>query len=1203
MISLGQTDHFAAIQFMENKGQWDPSVRYKGDIQGGSVLLRNQGFTFSLLDPADVRRMEIYYHGNTDPGHLGLPSTGGGNRPSSQEPPQVTPVHGPRPPGLLHGQIYAVNFLNASTAPQMVADHPSSAYYNYYIGNDSSRWKSGVHSFEGVTYKSMYPDIDVRVYSEASQLKYDLIVYPGGNLSQVQLQYKGMDRLEMKKGMLVISTRVGEITELAPYAYQMIGNQKVLVSSQYKLENGVVSFRVKSYDHTQTLIIDPNIIFASFTGARNDNWGYTATYDSNGDLFLGGIVFGPGYPAFPTNPGPFQATYGGGQPYEGNPAGFDMGICKFDPGGRTLIYATYLGGSSNDQPHSLVVDSSDNLIVAGRTESTDFPVTATDGPGGRWDITVTKFNAAGTKLLGSIKIGGKGDDGVNITDNRELGDTSLIRNYGDDARSEVITDGSGNIFLVGSTQSADFPISGAVFQPVKGALQDGVVMEIKPDCSGVVWSSFMGGDGDDAAYVIDIDHTGNLYVAGGTSSNNLPTSVGVIQPAYGGGLADGFIAEIRGDGSALLRMTYLGTSSADEIYGLQLDAAGSVYINGTTNGIWTVTANGNYPGIQPNGKQFICKLQPDLSAYIYSTVFGDPGATVNSRPNISPVAFLVDRCQNVYISGWGGPIYPLDPAMYPNSGTSGLPVTADALQKNTDGRDFYFFVLKRDATAILFASFYGQRGGATDHVDGGTSRFDKNGVIYEAICANCGDNVAFPTTPGVWSPRNGYPSGCNEVGLKIAFFLNGVSAGLRTVSGRTYGCIPLSLQFEDTVRNAKQYDWNFGDGTPDTMTTSAVVPHTYSLVGTFRVLLIAIDSTSCNISDTTYLNIRAKNNPVTVSFLSQKIPPCTSTAYQFTNTSVAPAGPPFLKSFTWIFGDGTAPQQTDTSTQLHAYPGPGTYPVDLIVSDTTYCNAPDTATQDVVITPLVKAAFTTPAMGCIPYTASFTKTSTGGLSFQWNFGDGTTFTAVSPTHLYPNPGTFTITLIAVDSTTCNGADTTSSNITVSAPPVAGFTFAPVVPLVNTGTTFTNTAMGASRFLWTFGDGTEDSSVNPFHVFPKTGTYQVCQEAFNPVGCMDSVCESLSAIIVPKFDIPNAFSPNGDGINDIFIARGFGIVKFDMKIFNRWGQMLFETNSISRGWDGKFKGIAQPVDVYVYTADLTFSDGTSATRSGSVTLLR
>ncbi|MHB1920957.1 MAG: DUF7948 domain-containing protein, partial [Chitinophagaceae bacterium] len=807
---FGQASHFTPLQFLENQGQWPAKILFKGDVPGGYVFLRTQGFSYTLLDQQDMKAMEINHHGG--PKEVPYPATGvRSTKFNSVDPGDVVSPNYPagkmHPATLVRAQTYQVNFLHANSRVVLEADHPTSTRFNFFMGLDSSKWKSGVRSFEGVTYKGMYAHTDLRVFSEASQLKYDLIIYPGGSPKDIAMQYVGTSHLDLKNGILHITTTVGEVQELAPYAYQIIGNQKSLVKCYYRLRDNVVRFKVLGeYNTHYPLIIDPTEVFCSFTGSRVDNWGFSATYDGQGDFYVAGIAFGEGYPILP-NPGAFQVNFAGGTIYDGISSGVDISLSKFNPRGTTLLYSTYLGGSSNEQPSSLIVNQQGDLILAGRTKSSDYPlmpVTNSVGPTGGWDIVLSEFSPDGSSLLGSIKIGGSGNDGVNITDDRNQGTTSLLRNYGDDARSEVMLDGTGNIYLASCTQSADFPTTPGVFQPTKGAAQDGVVMKLTPNLSGLVWSSFLGGNENDAAYVVELDKNNDLYVAGATASTDLPTTPGVIQPNYGGSAADGFIAKISNDGSTLQKLTYLGTSSTDEIYGLQLDNQGAVYVTGTTEGVWTVTPNAYYPGIVPTGKQFISKLDPDLTKFIYSTVFGSPpdipGVNVGA-PNISPVAFLVDKCQNVYVTGWGGPIYLGSPHLYYTAGTDGLPVTSDAIKPYTDGRDFYFFVLKRDATSILFASFFGQDGGEVDHVDGGTSRFDPNGVIYEAICANCGGDVPFPTTVGVWSPNNGSigstgGSSCNEVALKIAFNLSGVRSGLKSANGDTSGCLPLTLTLE-----------------------------------------------------------------------------------------------------------------------------------------------------------------------------------------------------------------------------------------------------------------------------------------------------------------------------------------------------------------------------------------------------------------------
>jgi hypothetical protein len=269
---------------------------------------------------------------------------------------------------------------------------------------------------------------------------------------------------------------------------------------------------------------------------------------------------------------------------------------------------------------------------------------------------------------------------------------------------------------------------------------------------------------------------GVIYTAGATTSTDFPRTASgpVISSAFNGGETDGFIAMISGDGTTHIKSTYLGTGSTDMVYGVQLDRNQYPYVMGTTTGSWPVTANATFR--QANGKQFISKLQPDLSAYIYSTVFGKGQAD----PDISPVAFLVDRCENVYVSGWGGKLN--SELGWDNAGTTGLTVVnAGSLPTDNDGNAFYIFVLERDAKSQLFGALFGASNAMnTDHVDGGTSRFDANGVIYQAQCGFCnGGPSPFPTTAGSWSTTN-RSSNCNLAMVKIAMELAGVSTGVKS---------------------------------------------------------------------------------------------------------------------------------------------------------------------------------------------------------------------------------------------------------------------------------------------------------------------------------------------------------------------------------------------------------------------------------------
>jgi gliding motility-associated-like protein len=681
----------------------------------------------------------------------------------------------------------------------------------------------------------------------------------------------------------------------------------------------------------------------------------------------------------------------------------------------------------------------------------------------------------------------------------------------------------------------------------------------------------------------------------------------VISDQMAGGI-DGYVTIFSNDGTTIKRTTYLGTPQLDLVYGIQFDLFNFPYVMGTTRGTWPVI-NAAY---SVNGtKQFVTKLKPDLTGIVYSTTFGH-----GDRPNISPVAFMVDRCENIYVSGWGGwHSNGTDP--FDLGGVANMPITRDALKSLTDNRDFYFIVLEKNASSLLYGTYFGQNGGFGEHVDGGTSRFDKQGAIYQAICANCFGNSISPrittpyqTTSNAVAPRNGTgDEGCNLGALKILFNYAGVGSGPKAYfNGNfdTVGCVPFELNFRDTVLDAKSYEWNFDDGTPDVTTVDYNVSHRFEKVGTYRVRLIAIDSTTCNIRDTAYVTIHVRDDEAEISYTYKKLDPCESLNYEFVNTSTFPPGKPFnANSFTWEFGDGNRVTPGEISIQ-HSYASPGTYITRLILNDTAYCNSPDTAFHELRVSPLVVARFETPASGCAPYTAYFNNTSLAGQHFSWDFGDGTTSTEVNPFHTYTDVRTYRVTLIVVDSNTCNKADTIFQDITVYPKPVADFSFAPVTPEVNKPTIFTNLSTPAIEYQWHFGDDEmviKKSTDTVMHQYNATGTFEVCLVAVSINGCTDTVCKPVQALINPLLDVPNAFTPGRFGRNGIVTVSGFGIAKMNWRIYNRWGKLVFETQDRRTGWDGTFKGQLQPMDVYAYTLDVEFFDGQKLRKTGDITLIR
>ncbi len=1036
----------SSLLFTENKGQWADSFLYVADLASGKLLIQKDAVGFMLWS-------------GTKEGET--------HRPHS---------------GQLNAHLFNIRFKQANEQVSVTASGKSAAYRNYFIGNNPAQWKSGVGLFQKITYHQLWKGIDAAFYGSGDALKYELTIQahqPMGTASAIQLSYEGIDRLQLVNGELRYQTSVGDFRDLSPYAYQVINGFKKEVKCHFVLnqETNTVSFALPDGYNTQyDLIIDPTIIFSSYTGATADNWGYTATYDAQSNMYVGGYVncTNPGS-MYPATPGAYQLFWNGGtggNNGNGNGIAFacDMGISQFKDDGTQLVYSTFVGGQDNETPHSLVVDNNNNLIIYGVSYSPDYPVVQNNYDvtwNGAGDIVVTKLNAAGSVVLASTYVGGAADDGINF-DGQEFSAGNLKWNYGDQNRGEVVVDAQNNIYVVSCTKSFDFPVTAGAPQSSNGGNQDGCLFKLNSSCQNLIYSTYVGGVSDDACYSLDVAADGSVYAAGGTMSNNFPATTGTIHSTYQGGLFDGFLVHLNALGTQFLQSGFLGTPGDDQVYFVKLDQHGDVYFVGQTTGAYPVSS-GVYAN--PNSGQFIGKVHPDISSHIYSTVFGNG----NGSPNISPTAFLVDTCENVYVAGWG-----TNSSSFTGffNNMFGMPLSGDALQTTTDGTDFYFFVISKNAQSLLYASYFG--GPGIEHVDGGTSRLDKRGVIYQAICAGCGGNSLTPTTPGVWSPTNP-SSNCNLLGLKIAFNLAGAQVHIDAYP-RATGCVPLNVQFQSTLSNVQSFVWYFGDGTFENTIASPL--HTYTDTGTYTVMLIGIDSNSCNIADTAYLSVEVRDDSLIADFLPNLIIDCDSNKVSLSSVSYS------TTQTLWNMGDGSTYNKDSIS---HYYLNPGTYNVTLILTDTTKCNLTDTFVQQVKIPPTINASFAlSDSMGCVPLTVSFQAQGTVTSTYLWSFGDGIFDTLANPSHSYQTQGNFPVRLIITDSASCNTTDTAFANIaTIDSFADADFQFErtffgcdSVEVKVWSG------YQGEDSELWNFGDGTVSTNDTASHTFSTAGTFTI-----------------------------------------------------------------------------------------------------------------
>lgn len=1197
---------FAKLFFEENKNQWPSQVKYRAEFQGGNVFLENNTLTYLLSENVD-------FHGF--------------NRTKDE-------------PVTVRYHAWKVKFVNSNPLVQIAGKEPFPFLRNYYRGNDPQKWAEGVSVFEKVSYQNIYKNIDIDFYSSEGRFKYDFIVHPQADHKNIEMMYDGADSLYIEYGHLYIKTSLGTLLEQKPYAYQEINGEKKEIDCNFalNLNSGRISFSVGSYDKSIPLIIDPTLVAATYTGSFADNWGYTATYDNAGNIYTGGIASASGYP---TTVGAFQTTFGGGG-NGGNFYPFDISLTKYNPTGSAIMFSTYYGGSDNEQPHSMFVNSNNELYVAGRTWSSNFPTTAgayDQSYNGQGDIIVGKFNATGG-LLASTFIGGSGIDGVNFnSDFYTFGSTKF--NYADDGRSEIILDGASNVYVAASTQSTNFPTTAGAFDATLGGVQDGCVFKMNSNLSSLTFSTYLGGNNYDAAYGLKLDNSNNVFVTGGTTSTNFPTTPGVLFTTYRGGTADGFLSELNSTGTALIASTFIGTSAYDQSYLVEIDANNDVYVFGQTMGAYPVTA-GVYAN--PNSGQFIHKLNSALNTTVFSTVVGSGSLT----PNISPTAFLVDSCQSIYIAGWGR----CSALFHPNPNTvTGMPITANAQQPTTDGCDFYFMVLTPNANSLWYGTFYGENGGfEPDHVDGGTSRFDKRAFIYQSVCASCGGTNGFPTqAPAVSLTNNS--TNCNNAIVKMDVSIHPVAVAV--LNGPNAGCAPFTASFTNTGSAASYFIWNFGDGSPiDTITSPT---HTYTTIGTFTITLYAIDSLGVcayidssklvisvgqppvlQLSNTDLLCFGAANgiatvattgglNPLTYSWSpggqttsaitglsggTYTVTVTDSLGCQTTDTISVFEPPPVMGSiidsinvscFGGNDGSATASGSGGTGTITYSWNSTpvqtgavasnltaGTYSV--TISDANGCTVADNVT---ITEPpgMTLSSISTPS-GCGVNSGTATVSSTGGTTpytYLWL----TSPVQTSNTATGLSMGTHTV--IVTDGKGCNQILSVSVGGTL--PPVADFYFNPdVVSYLDPFVSFTDVSNGNPyTWYWNFGDvlsGANDSSTlqHPTHIFSDTGTYCITLIVFDSTKvCKDTIIKCLKVEVDFTFYIPNAFTPNNDGINEIFLAYGTYIKEFHIMIFDRWGNLIFESNDLYKGWDGKVKDGASNLlvqqDVYVWKVDL------------------
>jgi len=1252
---------FSQISFIQNKGQWPSQVNYKAEIPGGSFWVENNGFAYEIFDST-----------------------------------LFNPEH---KPNTLPDSIVSLFFLQElenANLNEVEEKDDLPGYFNYYLGSDSTKWSSHVKRFQNINFQNVYEGINLRLLGKSKSIKYQFELQAHANPNSITWKYHDSLRLELDtSGNLVTHHSLGRIYESKPFAFQSINGHLIEVKCDYVLNENRIHFELGAYDSNYPLIIDPEIAFSTFIGSSANNFGFTACDDINGNLVSGASVFANNYP---TTSNAYSTAF---NPAIGNY--FDVAISKFDATGSSLLYSTYIGGLHQETPHSVVVDNLDRIVVFGVTGSSDFPTTIsayqpffiggsplmmssffTSGHPEGCDFFISKFNASGT-LAGSTFLGAENNDGLNYAN-------ELFYNYGDAFRGEVNVDANNNIFI-GSCVRGNANIAGATTQVnYGGGESDGYIAKFNPSLSMLLWSTYIGGSAADAVYSLEFANDGAILVAGGTKSQNFPFCSGGNDAVWNGA-TDGFILRIDPFNFNVLAGTFIGTEEYDQVYFLQTDLNDNIYCLGQTAGNMSIT-----PGLygQPNSGQFIQKYNSTLSNLNWSTTIG----TGSGEIDISPTAFLVSDCNQIYFSGWGGHTNSLTcPALtclayY--STTNNLPITPDAYQSSTDGSDFYLAVLNADATQLVYGSYLGGASSA-EHVDGGTSRFDKSGSVYQAVCAGCQNNDDFPTTPGAWSSSNN-SFGCN---LAVFRFDLGQLQAIANVQGPTEICVGVAAQFSNETQFASDFIWNFGDGQSSSLFEPS---HVFNQVGAYTVSMIASDINDCYVSDTTNVNLQ----------IIEFVPPTIASVSPICNGETVALNASGSSNLVWL----NAPTLSEINGNF-AIASP-TISTNYYVSDFNSCGSDTIGVYVSVIIPAAEAGpdhticigdsqvltasggasyawqpsaalsslnsavtvaapmadeqffvtITTPE-GCTSKDSCFVFVeqtvpagvvyptiqlclgesvvleSEEGLTYSWTPSTGLSSTTIQNPIASPmnsisynvavanacGVGNSQVDLDVVElnvvasegGTVCLGEyfsveaggadyyswlpyysviDASASSTLVNAPfsqwiKVVGTDvngcadtdslYMNILPLpeVDAGpdqyfnypsnTTLTGNTFGLN-YNWSPASGLSCTDCAYPTAIPSEPMWYHLSTTDN-LGCVGSD----SVYVHPYFPVyvPNALTPNGDGLNDVFLVVGENLAGFHIQIFDRWGLLVFESKNPNEPWLAGYKDYFVPNDVYTW----------------------
>ena len=603
--------------------------------------------------------------------------------------------------------VVRMKLVGANPAPTTTPANALPGKVNYVPGDGPEARLTDIPTYGKVRYSAVYPGIDLVFYDNEGHLEYDFVVAPGIDPKVIALDFAGTKAIHIddEDGTLVLHTSAGQIRHSAPLVYQERDGERERIAGQWVFTGSQeVGIRVSTYDSARPLVIDPLISYSSYLGGKGDDWGMDIAVDAAGNTYVAGTTTSPTFPGATPRTSTSDAAF----------------VTKLNAAGQ-LLYSTFVLDTDHNGASGVAVDSMGNAYVTGKTSV--FRATAAD------DVFVVKLDAFGRML-------------------RPTGYFVTFGSNGSDRGTRIAVDAAGNAYVAGVTEGGNFPTTPGAFRRVLAGEKDAFVTKLNATATAFVYSTLLGGSGDDSANDIALDALGNAYVTGSTESINFPVTAAAYQRTHRGCdtmyfvmcSKTAFVTKVNPWGTGLVYSTYLGGSGGtiQESYaeGIAVDGFGSAYVTGAT------TAD-NFPTtagvIQPKPgwplcfykactDAFVTKLNASGSSLVYSTYL--MGSSADYANGIA-----VDSAGNAYVAG--------------GTSSSGTFPVVNAFQPRAGSfEDAFVTKLNANASQLVYSSYLGGAGSAHNYAGSSAATaiaVDATGRVYVT-----GGTYAknFPTSTG-----------------------------------------------------------------------------------------------------------------------------------------------------------------------------------------------------------------------------------------------------------------------------------------------------------------------------------------------------------------------------------------------------------------------------------------------------------------------